>query len=99
MAGGKETPRQKMIGMMYLVLTALIELKVSKAVLEKFAIINGTLEGLIKISTTKNEEQLAQIVDEGSKSNKPEVVQAVKDGKEIRVRTEQMVKYIEGVKK
>ena len=43
MAGGKETPRQKMIGMMYLVLTALLALQVSNAVLEKFAIINETL--------------------------------------------------------
>ena len=47
MAGGKETPRQKMIGMMYLVLTALLALQVSNAVLEKFAIINETLNGLI----------------------------------------------------
>jgi len=46
MAGGNETPRQKMIGMMYLVLTALLALQVSSAVLEKFAIINVTLEGL-----------------------------------------------------
>ena len=43
MAGGKETPRQKMIGMMYLVLTRLLALQVSNAVLEKFAIINETL--------------------------------------------------------
>ena len=27
MAGGKETPRQKMIGMMYLVLTALLSVE------------------------------------------------------------------------
>jgi hypothetical protein len=47
MAGKKETPRQKMIGMMYLVLTALLALQVSNAVLEKFAIINVTLNGLI----------------------------------------------------
>ena len=39
MAGGKETPRQKMIGMMYLVLTALLALNVSKQVLEAFAAI------------------------------------------------------------
>ena len=30
MAGGKETPRQKMIGMMYLVLTALLALTYQK---------------------------------------------------------------------
>lgn len=36
MAGGKETPRQKMIGMMYLVLTALLALNVSKEILNAF---------------------------------------------------------------
>lgn len=36
MAGGKETPRQKMIGMMYLVLTALLALSVSKEIISAF---------------------------------------------------------------
>jgi hypothetical protein len=36
MAGGKETPRQKMIGMMYLVLTALLAMNVSKEVVNAF---------------------------------------------------------------
>lgn len=39
MAGGKETPRQKMIGMMYLVLTALLALNVSKSILDAFVAI------------------------------------------------------------
>ncbi|NLI24206.1 MAG: gliding motility protein GldM [Bacteroidales bacterium] len=45
MAHGKETPRQKMIGMMYLVLTALLALNVSKDVLNAFALVD---EGLSK---------------------------------------------------
>ena len=36
MAGGKETPRQKMIGMMYLVLLALLAMNVSKSILDAF---------------------------------------------------------------
>jgi gliding motility-associated protein GldM len=44
MAGGKETPRQKMIGMMYLVLTALLALNVSKEILDAFVLINEGLE-------------------------------------------------------
>ncbi len=43
MAGGKETPRQKMIGMMYLVLTALLALNVSKDILNSFVLINDSL--------------------------------------------------------
>jgi len=40
MAGGKETPRQKMIGMMYLVLTALLAMNVSKEVVNAFVTID-----------------------------------------------------------
>ncbi len=43
MAHGKETPRQKMIGMMYLVLTALLALNVSTEVLDAFGIIESGL--------------------------------------------------------
>jgi hypothetical protein len=56
MAHGKETPRQKMIGMMYLVLTALLALNVSTSVLDAFKIID---EGLGKTHATllsKNSE-------------------------------------------
>jgi len=49
MGHGKETPRQKMIGMMYLVLTALLALNVSKDVLNAFILVD---EGLTK--TTHN---------------------------------------------
>ncbi len=44
MAGGKETPRQKMIGMMYLVLTALLALNVSKEIITAFVTINDKLD-------------------------------------------------------
>jgi len=44
MAGGKETPRQKMIGMMYLVLTALLALNVSKAILDAFVAIEENMQ-------------------------------------------------------
>ena len=36
MAKGKETPRQKMIGMLYLILTAMLALNVSKEAVEAF---------------------------------------------------------------
>lgn len=43
MAGGKETPRQKMIGMMYLVLLAMLAMNMSKQVLNAFVTINDKL--------------------------------------------------------
>lgn len=45
MAGNsKETPRQKMIGLMYLVLTAMLALNVSKDILKGFVTVNESLE-------------------------------------------------------
>ncbi|WP_343747969.1 GldM family protein [Fluviicola sp.] len=44
MAGGKETPRQKMIGMMYLVLTALLALNVSTQILDAFVAIEENIQ-------------------------------------------------------
>ena len=44
MAGYKETPRQKMIAMMYLVLTALLALNVSKEIIDAFVVVNESSE-------------------------------------------------------
>lgn len=44
MAGGKETPRQKLIGLMYLVLLALLALQVSSAIMEKFKFLDESLQ-------------------------------------------------------
>ena len=55
MAGYKETPRQKMIGMMYLVLTALLALNVSVEILNAFVVVNDSME-------TTNEKMEEKIV-------------------------------------
>jgi len=99
MSGGKETPRQKMIGMMYLVLTALLALQVSNAVLEKFAIINETLTTMIGTSTIKNADHLASIVKDGSKSPDPKVKRAVDNAQKVRDATASTITYMENLKK
>jgi gliding motility-associated protein GldM len=55
MGHGKETPRQKMIGMMYLVLTALLALNVSKDVLNAFILVDQGLTKTIHNFEEKNE--------------------------------------------
>ncbi len=52
--GGKETPRQKMIGMMYLVLTALLAMNVSKNVLAAFVTIEEGLNETNRQTDAKN---------------------------------------------
>jgi gliding motility-associated protein GldM len=86
MAGGKETPRQKMIGMMYLVLTALLALNVSKQILDAFVAIEENMQkaglthlergnGLIaNLKTSKEEAD-----KDTSKRGKAEDIKAVLD--------------------
>ena len=98
MSGGKETPRAKMIGMMYLVLTALLALQVSSAVLEKFAIINVTLDELKSEGDRKNTLVLASIVEAGAKKTNPKVVAAVSNAQKVREATAKTMKDIETLK-
>ncbi|MCQ2608226.1 MAG: hypothetical protein MJ197_06020 [Bacteroidales bacterium] len=61
MGHGKETPRQKMIGMMYLFYTALMALNVSKDVLDSFIKINNSLNVTNENFISKNEIAYAAI--------------------------------------
>jgi gliding motility-associated protein GldM len=71
MAGGKETPRQKMIGMMYLVLTALLAMNISKDVLNAFIQITHGLNKTNSILEEKAERTIKGI------NASPEGVKAV----------------------
>ena len=58
MSGAKncpETPRQKMIGMMYLVLTAMLALNVSADILNGFDLVNNSLKNSIDNSKVRNQ--------------------------------------------
>ncbi len=97
MAGGKETPRQKMIGMMYLVLTALLALNVSNAVLEKFAIIDNTLVDMIKENNMTNESKLNGIL--ASTSQDANVIAAKDKAKQVRELSKSTIAYLDELKK
>lgn len=58
MAGGKMTPRQKMINMMYLVLLALLALNVSQEVLNAFHLVNNGLINSNKSLTEKTDNDM-----------------------------------------
>ena len=96
MSGGVETPRQKMIGMMYLVLTALLALNVSSAVLEKFAILNTTLTDLIHETDATNEKKLGSIT--ASTSKDPKVLEAVEKAKQVRTLSKRTIRLLDSIK-
>jgi GldM N-terminal domain/GldM C-terminal domain len=61
MAGNKETPRQRMIGMMYLVLTALLALNVSKEIVNAFIRLNDKIEDSNAILESKLNQDYDEI--------------------------------------
>ncbi|MEN8247819.1 MAG: gliding motility protein GldM [Bacteroidota bacterium] len=99
MAGGKETPRQKMIGMMYLVLTALLALQVSNAVLEKFIFMNDALETMAADYEEKNNATVAGMESEVAKRNNlPEEVAVLDVAKEVKKRTGEVMENLRELK-
>ena len=66
MAGGKLTPRQKMINLMYLVFIAMLALNMSKEVLSAFGILNNKIEGSNAITDTRNESSFQQLAQKAS---------------------------------
>lgn len=97
MAGMKESPRQKMIGMMYLVLTCLLALNVSKDILKGFVTVNESLEKTNQSMQLSNEQMLSAF-EEAAKQNlsaKAYYERAVESKKLTSV----TIAYIESMKK
>ncbi len=61
MGGGKETPRQKLIGLMYLVLMALLAMNVSKSILSAFLTINEKFEHAAELTSGTTAGMMAKI--------------------------------------
>lgn len=72
MAGGKETPRQKMIGMMYLVLTALLALNVSKSILDAFVAIEENMQKANQTELFRGNEKRSELKETASDNSNPE---------------------------
>ena len=99
MAGSKETPRQKMIGMMYLVLTALLALQVTSAILEKFVLINNSLEQSTGAVSKVNQQTFDNIRATVEKSgNRATDLAIVKQADEVRQLTAGVVGELDKLK-
>jgi gliding motility-associated protein GldM len=66
MAGGKLTPRQKMINLMYLVFIAMLALNMSKEVLSAFGILNNDVQDSNRIADVRNKSSFDQLAQKAS---------------------------------
>jgi len=102
MAGGKETPRQKMVGMMYLVLTALLALNVSKSILDAFVAIEENIQVSNENEYTRGEEKKSQLSevaqDKTAKDVAAKAAKLLKTVDEIDKMTAERIKLIDDIK-
>jgi gliding motility-associated protein GldM len=97
MASDKETPRQKMIGMMYLVLTAMLALNVSKEVLEGYAVVNNSVVSTNTVLSSKREDTYNRIKRE-YRLNQIKVSPYMEKAGIIRKKTEELIQHIENLR-
>jgi gliding motility-associated protein GldM len=102
MSGGKETPRQKMIGMMYLVLTALLALNVSKSILDAFVAIEENIQISNENEYGRGAEKRANLEEVAEDKSVPDVqkkaILLMKTVEAIDKMTAQRIKEIDDMK-
>lgn len=97
MAGGKLTPRQKMINLMYLVFIAMLALNMSKEVLTAFGLMNDKFDTANKNQTESNMGLLGQL--ETKASDEPDRYSApYNKAKEVSKVSNEFYAYLEKVK-
>ena len=100
MGGAKncpETPRQRMIGMMYLVLTAMLALNVSTDILNGFTLVDNSLHSSITASDTRNAKLYRDF--QAANADNPEKTQEWFDkAKEVQLRADSLYNYLQNFK-
>ncbi|UPT68057.1 MAG: hypothetical protein M0D57_05195 [Sphingobacteriales bacterium JAD_PAG50586_3] len=97
MAGGKTTPRQKMINMMYLVLTALLALNVSKEILNAFVIVDNGLQKT-KENMERQTGEIFTLLDKQNKNQPAKYGKAFGNAQKVNKDADELIKYVDGLK-
>lgn len=97
MASGKLSPRQKMINMMYLVLTALLALNVSKEILDAFVTVNNGLENT-KLSLRDKVDGQYSTFEAFAKENAAKYGAAWGEAQKIKTAGSELIAYIDTIK-
>lgn len=99
MAGGKETTRQRMINIMYLVLLAMLALNVSDTILQAFKNINDSLETSRNNASASIEQILSNYEATKAKEDPINNGPLLAKAKQAKVYSDALNSYIESIKK
>ena len=97
MAGGKLSPRQKMINLMYLVFLAMIALNMGKQVLDAFGLVNQKFE----VSNTRDTQGINSAMDQlalKASESPAQFAEINEQSKQIKAISDEMYNYVQGLK-
>src|SRR5690242_17632264 len=97
MAQGKLSPRQRMINMMYLVLTALLALNVSKEIINAFVTVNESLEVSNSNVDEKNKKTYASF-ERAMKNDPLKYKDANAQAQNVKKAADEMFTYFSAIK-
>ncbi len=92
-----ETPRQKMINMMYLVLTAMLALNVAAEVLEAFKVVDSSLLQTLKAVDMQN-AQVYSAFEQAYAENPAKVAEWKQKADEVKNKSAEMISYVSTLK-
>lgn len=98
MAGGKQSPRQKMVNLMYLVFICMLALNMSKEVLAAFGLMNEKLEAS-NSKTTQNNLAFLNGLETKAGENEEKFGPLLEDAKKIKALSSEYFDYLENLKK
>ena len=97
MSGAKETPRQKMIGMMYLVYTALLAMNVSKDILDAFDTVNAGVQ-TTNITLSNQIDQKYTAFEEQYGLDQEKVGPYWEQAQNLKKEADDLINYVEALK-
>jgi gliding motility-associated protein GldM len=98
MAQGKQTPRQKMINLMYLVFIAMLAMQIDQEIIQSYNDTNQTLTNTRGLVEQKNDKIFEKTL-EAKAANAPETyTKPLEDYRGLKARANDLVSFIEGIK-
>ncbi|WP_045114371.1 type IX secretion system motor protein PorM/GldM [Microscilla marina] len=99
MAGEKLSPRQQMIGLMYLVLMAMLALQVSSSIMDKFIFLNSALEHSLTNAKKSSDQALEALKRDVKKNgNSRQGLERIKRAELLKKKTSEIIGEVTKIK-
>ena len=98
MAQGKQTPRQKMINLMYLVFIAMLAMQIDQEIIRSYNDTNQTLTDTRGLVEQKNDKIFEKTLEAKAANTPDTYAQPLEQYRGLKAKTNDLVSFIEGVK-